>query len=217
MVYTISGVRFPHLPSIKKKNSSLHSFNEDLRRSNAVSFSLRKDSRSSGKVFARKPSYDSDSSSLATTASEKLRGHQSDSSSSASDQVQSRDTVSDDTQVLGNVDVQKTEEAQETETLDQTSALSTSGSISYKEDFAKMSHSVDQEVGQRKIPPPGDGKRIYDIDPMLNSHRNHLDYRYGQYRKLREEIDKNEGGLEAFSRGYEIFGFTRSTLVSVKV
>lgn len=79
--------------------------------------------------------------------------------------------------MLGNVDVQKTEEAQETETLDQTSALSTSGSISYKEDFAKMSHSVDQEVGQRKIPPPGDGKRIYDIDPMLNSHRNHLDYR----------------------------------------
>lgn len=52
-----------------------------------------------GKVFARKPSYDSDSSSLATTASEKLRGHQSDSSSSATDQVQSRETVSDDTQL----------------------------------------------------------------------------------------------------------------------
>lgn len=33
--------------------------------------------------------------------------------------------------------------------------------------------------------------------------------RYGQYRKLRDQIDKNEGGLEAFSRGYEIFGFTR--------
>lgn len=33
--------------------------------------------------------------------------------------------------------------------------------------------------------------------------------RYGQYIKLREQIDKNEGGLEAFSRGYEIFGFTR--------
>lgn len=27
------------------------------------------------------------------------------------------------------------------------------------------------------IPPPGLGQRIYEIDPMLNSHRGHLDYR----------------------------------------
>lgn len=33
--------------------------------------------------------------------------------------------------------------------------------------------------------------------------------RYGHYKKMREEIDKYEGGLEAFSRGYEKFGFTR--------
>ncbi|PQP97998.1 1 4-alpha-glucan-branching enzyme 1 chloroplastic/amyloplastic isoform X3 [Prunus yedoensis var. nudiflora] len=33
---------------------------------------------------------------------------------------------------------------------------------------------------------------------------------YGQYKRLREEIDKYEGGLEVFSRGYEKFGFTRS-------
>lgn len=32
---------------------------------------------------------------------------------------------------------------------------------------------------------------------------------YGQYKRLREEIDKYEGGLEVFSRGYEKFGFTR--------
>lgn len=53
----------------------------------------------SGKIFARKPSYDSESSSLATTASEKLGGHQSDSSSAATDQVEPRETVSEDTQV----------------------------------------------------------------------------------------------------------------------
>lgn len=76
--------------------------------------------------------------------------------------------------MLGHVDTQKTEESQET---DKTCALSTSGSKSYKEDIAEMSQSLDQEVGQRKIPPPGDGKKIYDIDPMLNSHRTHLDYR----------------------------------------
>jgi hypothetical protein len=32
---------------------------------------------------------------------------------------------------------------------------------------------------------------------------------YGQYKRLREEIDKYEGGLEAFSRGYEKLGFSR--------
>lgn len=32
---------------------------------------------------------------------------------------------------------------------------------------------------------------------------------YGQYKRLREEIDKYEGGLEAFSRGYEKLGFLR--------
>lgn len=34
-------------------------------------------------------------------------------------------------------------------------------------------------------------------------------YSYGQYKRLREEIDKSEGGLEAFSRGYEKLGFLR--------
>lgn len=79
--------------------------------------------------------------------------------------------------MLDDVEAQKTEEAQETEKLDQTSALSTSGGKINKENIAKMSQSVGQEVGQRRVPPPGDGKKIYDIDPMLNSHRSHLDYR----------------------------------------
>jgi hypothetical protein len=33
--------------------------------------------------------------------------------------------------------------------------------------------------------------------------------RYAQYKSVREHIDKLEGGLEAFSRGYEKFGFNR--------
>lgn len=32
-------------------------------------------------------------------------------------------------------------------------------------------------VKPRTVPPPGDGKKIYEIDPMLLSYRNHLDYR----------------------------------------
>lgn len=27
------------------------------------------------------------------------------------------------------------------------------------------------------IPPPGNGQKIYEIDPMLNNHRQHLNYR----------------------------------------
>lgn len=36
-----------------------------------------------------------------------------------------------------------------------------------------------------------------------------VQYSYGQYKRVREEIDKYEGGLEVFSRGYEKMGFTR--------
>ena len=34
-------------------------------------------------------------------------------------------------------------------------------------------------------------------------------HRYAHYTKMREDIDKYEGGLETFSRGYEKFGFNR--------
>jgi len=32
-------------------------------------------------------------------------------------------------------------------------------------------------VKPRIVPPPGDGKKIYEIDPMLRTYNNHLDYR----------------------------------------
>lgn len=32
-------------------------------------------------------------------------------------------------------------------------------------------------VREKIIPPPGTGQRIYEIDPLLNNHRQHLDYR----------------------------------------
>ncbi|KAG6427503.1 hypothetical protein SASPL_111749 [Salvia splendens] len=70
--------------------------------------------------------------------------------------------------------------------------------------------SESMRIRGKIIPPPGTGQRIYKIDPMLSSHCQHLDYSYDQYRKLRASIDKHEGGLEVFSRGYEKFGFVRS-------
>jgi hypothetical protein len=33
--------------------------------------------------------------------------------------------------------------------------------------------------------------------------------RYSEYKRLRAAIDQHEGGLDAFSRGYEKLGFTR--------
>ncbi|CAL9102190.1 unnamed protein product [Musa acuminata var. zebrina] len=68
----------------------------------------------------------------------------------------------------------------------------------------------DVEEKPRFVPPPGTGQRIYEIDPSLKGYRVHLDYRYNQYKKMREMIDQYEGGLEVFSRGYEKFGFQRS-------
>lgn len=33
------------------------------------------------------------------------------------------------------------------------------------------------EVRRRSIPPPGDGQKIYEIDPILKDFRAHLDFR----------------------------------------
>lgn len=34
--------------------------------------------------------------------------------------------------------------------------------------------------------------------------------RYSEYKRMRAAIDQYEGGLDAFSRGYEKLGFTRT-------
>jgi len=58
-------------------------------------------------------------------------------------------------------------------------------------------------------PVEGDGLGVCLYDPTLNEHRDHLGYRWYQYKTIRDGIDTNEGGLEKFSRGYEFFGFNR--------
>uniref|UniRef100_A0ACD5ZEW3 Uncharacterized protein n=2 Tax=Avena sativa TaxID=4498 RepID=A0ACD5ZEW3_AVESA len=62
----------------------------------------------------------------------------------------------------------------------------------------------------RVVPQPGNGQQIYEIDPMLRDFKYHLEYRYSLYRRIRSDIDQHEGGMDAFSRGYEKFGFNRS-------
>ena len=34
-----------------------------------------------------------------------------------------------------------------------------------------------EAIRQISIPPPGAGQRIYEIDPLLTNHRQHLEYR----------------------------------------
>uniref|UniRef100_A0ACD5Z545 Uncharacterized protein n=1 Tax=Avena sativa TaxID=4498 RepID=A0ACD5Z545_AVESA len=62
----------------------------------------------------------------------------------------------------------------------------------------------------RVVPQPGNGQQIYEIDPNLRDFKYHLEYRYSLYRRIRSDIDQHEGGMDAFSRGYEKFGFNRS-------
>nr|GME18057.1 starch branching enzyme [Ipomoea batatas] len=152
-----------------------------------------------GKIFARNTSYESEPSSFRVAASEKVLvpGGEGEGSSFPTDQLEVAEALSEDTQVCdhtsslqfeedGNVEV-----SQKPETLDDISAES-------------------EMVKKRAIPPPGLGQRIYEIDPLLKNFRDHLDYRFSHYRKIREAINQYEGGLEVFSRGYEKLGFTRS-------
>ncbi|KAA0043906.1 1,4-alpha-glucan-branching enzyme 2-2 [Cucumis melo var. makuwa] len=213
MVYTISGIRFPAVPPLCKCSDS--TFNGDRRM--PLSLFMKKDS-SPRKIFVAKSTYDSDSvSSTATAASDKVLvpGSGSDGSSTLAGQSENYGAVSEDPQVLPDIDSQTIEGHEKTkeETDQDPQSLpvdNIDGDQAPLGEISIPSENKKAETTVRSIPPPGSGQRIYDIDPYLSSHRGHLDYRYGQYRRMREAIDQNEGGLEAFSRGYEKFGFSRS-------
>jgi 1,4-alpha-glucan branching enzyme len=200
MVYTLSGVRLPTSPSLYKSNASIFS-GADCRNANISPF-LRKQSFSR-KIFAGKSSYESESSFI-VSATEKVLvpGGQTESPSLLTEQTE---TVDSNHQVIKE-NILKEEESDKIVTDENLAETNGSTEIDTVKDI-----SIESEVLKKMtIPPPGPGKKIYEIDPLLTNHRVHLDYRYGHYKKMREEIDKYEGGLEVFSRGYEKFGFTRS-------
>ncbi|GLT89940.1 hypothetical protein SLE2022_078980 [Rubroshorea leprosula] len=206
MAYSVSGIRLPCVPPIFRSAHS--SFNGD-RRSSSFSLLLKKD-QFSRKIFAGKFSYDSDSSSLIVAASEKVLvpGGQGDSSSTSTDQLETPGAVSDDPQTIHDEDSSEVEDEEKVENGDAEPVYSV-----LEEDNGKGEEPtvrLHTEKKPKSIPPPGAGQRIYEIDPTLLGHREHLDYRYSQYKRMCAEIDKYEGGLEMFSRGYEKFGFTRS-------
>ncbi|KAL3754115.1 hypothetical protein ACJRO7_001375 [Eucalyptus globulus] len=216
MVYTLSGIRFPSAPSVSVSPSP-SGFNGDRRSSGGVSLLLNNKAPLSRKIFAGKSSYDSDTSSLSLAASERVLvpGGYSDVPASSTDQVETSEAVAD-SQVIHDSNDLTMEAEEEIEVKEEQDSVSSSviGDGDASEKSAPLQDAAvieKEEVRKRTIPPPGSGQRIYEIDSLLLGYREHLDYRFGQYRKMREAIDKYEGGLEAFSRGYEKFGFTRST------
>ncbi|KAJ5246725.1 1-4-alpha-glucan-branching enzyme [Penicillium chermesinum] len=51
-----------------------------------------------------------------------------------------------------------------------------------------------------------DGTGVLTIDPWLEPHKDVLKQRYSLVQKWASDIERSEGGLEKFSRGYETFG-----------
>lgn len=59
--------------------------------------------------------------------------------------------------------------------------------------------------------------KLHFVSSFSSFHQTCFLCRYDQYKKLRAAIDKNEGGLEEFSRGYEKFGFIRRCVVDIVI
>ncbi|KVH94605.1 1,4-alpha-glucan-branching enzyme [Cynara cardunculus var. scolymus] len=213
MVYTLPGIRLNTLPPISHCGG-------DRRTTVAASTStnlsvLFRKNTLTRKFLAGRSVYEFESPSFMVAATEKVLvpGSQSDASSST-EQLEALGTDAKDSKISQN------EVSLEEEQLDGTTEKDFVTSPVLVEDIAATEEvrSVSLvEIGkesaairQMPLPPPGIGQRIYEIDPLLDRHREHLEYRYSHYKKIREAIDKYEGGLEAFSRGYEKLGFTRS-------
>ncbi|KAF5473600.1 hypothetical protein F2P56_010200 [Juglans regia] len=222
MVYSISAMRSPSVPTVcnwcRSTSNGIRNTNISL---------LPKKEPFYRKVFARMSSPDPDSSSLKVAASNKVLvpGGQGDGSLSLTDQLENPETDLEDHLVLHDVNDPTIEHEKKLEDEEkfveppsryheidneQDSASSTLAGEEASAPIDGTESIEEDEARTRTIPPPGTGQRIYEIDPLLNNYREHLDYRYEQYKRLRDTIDKYEGGLEVFSRGYEKFGFTRS-------
>ncbi|KAL9253766.1 1,4-alpha-glucan-branching enzyme 1, chloroplastic/amyloplastic-like protein [Drosera capensis] len=207
MVNTLSGIRLPCIHPIPKLIHGSSRLNGD-RRCNVhrcVVFRNRKVvAAASRKLFALKSSYDTDSASAVVADSEAVLVPEADTEVSfpSIDEAEINDAVLDDSEEIDGLDG-------EILGFDEQNGAAASTLTQAVEEEEESGTTPLYVIGT--IPPPGKGQKIYEIDPLLGDFRDHLDYRYEQYKKVRKAIDNTEGGLEAFSRGYEKFGFTRSS------
>ncbi|KAJ4733665.1 hypothetical protein LUZ62_075174 [Rhynchospora pubera] len=214
-----SGIRFAAVvrgPGVRSAPAQ-----PDRRTSLDLSLLLRKDSFPRT-VLSGNSSNESNSTSKIVAASGKvlIPGGESDGLSPSSDSVSSTGVQTENPQEISET-VEEGSKAEMAETSSpveeeeaKTEIVETGGDItSSTEEMITGEESMSEEVVEEKprvVPPPGDGQRIYQYDPMLEGHRGHLEYRYSRYKEMRSLIDQHEGGLDAFSRGYEKLGFTRS-------
>ncbi|KAJ4733128.1 hypothetical protein LUZ62_044919 [Rhynchospora pubera] len=214
-----SGIRFAAVvrgPGVRSAPAQ-----PDRRTSLDLSLLLRKDSFPRT-VLSGNSSNESNSTSKIVAASGKvlIPGGESDGLSPSSDSVSSTRVQTDNPQEISETveEGSKAEMAETSAPVEEeeakTEIVETGGDItSSTEEVTTGEESMSEEVVEEKprvVPPPGDGQRIYQYDPMLEGHRGHLEYRYSRYKEMRSLIDQHEGGLDAFSRGYEKLGFTRS-------
>ncbi|XP_071701824.1 1,4-alpha-glucan-branching enzyme 2-2, chloroplastic/amyloplastic-like [Rutidosis leptorrhynchoides] len=216
MVYTIPGIRLHTLPSISHSGGSDRRTVVAAASSTNFSLLMRKNSLTR-KFLAGKSTYEPESPSFIVAATEKVLvpGSQSDGSSTdqlnATTDADTQDsTISQNESILADED--QLEGMTEKDYVDSPVLVEDIAVTTEEEPLVSLPDISEESevIRQIVIPTPGSGQKIYEIDPLLSNHREHLEYRYSHYKKLRESIDKYEGGLEAFSRGYEKLGFTRS-------
>ncbi|KAL8154456.1 hypothetical protein V2J09_012216 [Rumex salicifolius] len=180
MAYTLSGISLPTLPLVSKP-SAASSFHGDRLSSNLAL--LPRKTSLYRKIYAQSSTHDSDFPSTRVAASDKVLVPGSESAADSSSSL-------DDMHISQSI-------------------------LKHYEDDLKIDDKMDAAFSvshgpKKTLPPPGSGQKIYEYDSLLHDHRGHLDYRFEQYRRMREAIDLHEGGLEEFSRGYEKLGFIRS-------
>ncbi|KAJ5599428.1 1-4-alpha-glucan-branching enzyme [Penicillium hetheringtonii] len=65
---------------------------------------------------------------------------------------------------------------------------------------------ADQAIQAAKAASAPDGTGVLQLDPWLKDHRETLKHRFSLVEKWAKDIDATEGGLDKFSKGYELFG-----------
>ncbi|WOL11903.1 1,4-alpha-glucan-branching enzyme 2-2, chloroplastic/amyloplastic-like [Canna indica] len=229
MAFALAGIRFTAARSTSQPWRS--GLQGDRR--NVASLSFLSNKIRPG-ILVAAGSYDTDPASTTIAASGKVivPGTGSDDASFSTDLTENKEVASSNLQVSQETARLTIEDMFEPEAVE-TSGLIIEDEIESKSEDTLVSTEVNDEeslngvakatiscqnkeklekleVKPKFVPPPGTGQRIYEIDPMLKDHKTHLDYRYSHYKKMRWMIDQHEGCLDAFSRGYEKFGFQRS-------
>ncbi|CAM6098956.1 unnamed protein product [Calypogeia fissa] len=68
---------------------------------------------------------------------------------------------------------------------------------------------TNEPIVRKEVEASADRLGVLDVDPILEPHKEHLLYRFREYKARKEAFEKFEGSLEEFSLGYKKFGFNR--------